>query len=335
MGDPAGIGPDLTIAAWLGRDVHQLPVFFALGAASVYRNRAEALGLEAEVGEISTPEDASKVFATALPVLSPSSQAYLEVTAGEPNPLAAPHILQSIEDAVALCLAGRAAGVVTNPIAKHLLMREGFAHAGHTEFLAELAARFGHPACVPVMLMSSDRLKAVPITVHIPLSDVPATVTARRIQTVADITNRDFSKYFGISKPRIAVCGLNPHAGEEGLLGREEIEIIAPALAELKAQGLAVSGPHPADTLFHDEARAAYDVVLAMYHDQALIPFKTLSFHDGVNVTLGLPFIRTSPDHGTAFSLAGTGRANPTSLMEAIKLAARMNRNKTANIHAS
>lgn len=326
MGDPAGIGPDLTIAAWLNRASQRLPPFFVAGPASIYRSRAASLGLaEVPVAEISSPEEARAIFSSALPCLFDERSSF-DAKPGVPDPILAPSIIQSIEQAVTFALSGRVAAMVTNPIAKHLLMKGGFSHPGHTEFLAELAERGGHPDCIPIMLMASEGLMAVPVTVHIPLKDVPIHLTAARLKKTAEITSRDFSRYFGVPKPRIAVCGLNPHAGEEGALGREEIEIIAPAIAELKSQGLAVSGPHSADTLFHEEARKTYDVALAMYHDQALIPFKTLSFYDGVNVTLGLPFIRTSPDHGTAYNLAGTGRANPASLIAAIKLAERMHR---------
>ena len=269
------------------------------------------------------PAEALAVFARALPVL-PLEQPTGSVIAGTPSAAHATAIVASIETTVALTLAGVASAVVTAPIAKHVLLEQGFAHAGHTEFLAELAARHGFADAFPVMLMASPRLLAVPVTVHIALKDVPAALTQDRLVRTAEVTAASLARYFAISNPRLAICGLNPHAGEEGKLGREEIEIIAPAVALLRSRGMDARGPLPADTLFHAAARQSYDVVLAMYHDQALIPFKTLSFEDGVNVTLGLPFIRTSPDHGTAFALAGTGRADPTSFIEALKLARRM-----------
>ncbi len=328
MGDPAGIGPDITLLAWLRRNVDRLPAFFAAGDPVVFVDRAGLLdnGGSVFIQEIENPEQAPEVFPNALPVL-PLAKPLGPVIAGSPDSAHAGAIIESIERAVALTTAGHAAAIVTNPIAKYVLLESGFAHAGHTEFLAELALRHGSPALTPVMMMASKRLKAVPVTVHIALKDVPSAITKDRIITVASITSRALRYAFGIPEPRLAVCGLNPHAGENGALGREEIEVIAPAIEALKAQGIHATGPYSADALFHDAARENYDAVLAMYHDQALIPFKTLSFADGVNVTLGLPFIRTSPDHGTAFSLAGTGHADPASFIEALRLAARMSGN--------
>ncbi len=325
MGDPAGIGPDVTLVAWLRRKIDSVPAFFVVGDPTVFVDRAGLLdgGDSIFIEEIERPEQAPDVFPNALPLL-PLSHPIGPAIAGSPNAAHAAAIIASIEQGVAFVVAGHAAGIVTNPIAKYVLLESGFAHAGHTDFLAELAARHGSADAIPVMMMASKRLKAVPVTVHIALKDVPQAITKDRIMTVASITDRALSTYFGIAHPRLAVCGLNPHAGENGALGREEIEVIAPAIEALNAQGIHVIGPHSADTLFHDAARDHYDAVLAMYHDQALIPFKTLSFADGVNVTLGLPFIRTSPDHGTAFSLAGTGQADPTSFIEALQLAARM-----------
>jgi 4-hydroxythreonine-4-phosphate dehydrogenase len=335
VGDPAGIGPDITISAWKSRNLHGLPSFFAIAPAAVFEARAAQLGLSSRVpvAVIASPDEAESVFPHALPVLA-CGLPDVEVEPGHPNSRLAPVILKSIEEAVKLALEGSASGVVTNPIAKHVLMKQGFAHAGHTEFLGELSVRHGRSCSRPVMLMASEPLMTVPVTVHIPLKEVAPRLTSALIIETAEITIQDLSRYFGLKSPRLAVCGLNPHAGESGELGREEIDIIAPAIAELKARGRVVSGPHPADTLFHLEARQSYDAVLAMYHDQALIPFKTLAFENGVNVTLGLPFIRTSPDHGTAFSLAGTGRASPISLIEAIKLAARMDGNRQASAAA-
>jgi 4-hydroxythreonine-4-phosphate dehydrogenase len=299
--------------------------FFAIGDPAAYTARAADLGVagQCRVERIAKPAEAHGVFARALPVLA-LEQPAVPVIAGKASAAHAAAIIASIEKAVALTLAGEASAVVTAPIAKHVLLQQGFAHAGHTEFLAELALRHGFADAVPVMLMASPRLMAVPVTVHIALKDVPAALTEERLVRAAEVTSAGLARYFAIPSPRLAICGLNPHAGEEGKLGREEIEVIAPAVAQLQSRGIQASGPFPADTLFHEAARQTYDAVLAMYHDQALIPFKTLSFEDGVNVTLGLPFIRTSPDHGTAFALAGTGRADPTSFIEALKLAARM-----------
>ncbi len=325
MGDPAGIGPDITLLAWLRRQKDNVPAFFVLGDPTVFVDRAGLLdeGESVFIQEIERPEQAAELFPNALPLL-PLAHPIGPAIAGSPNTAHAAAIIASIEQGVALVAAGDAAGIVTNPIAKYVLLQSGFAHAGHTDFLAELAARHGSPDATPVMMMASQRLRAILVTVHIALKDVPRAITKDRIMTVASITDHALSRYFGIPRPKLAICGLNPHAGENGALGREEIEIIAPAIEALNARGIHATGPHSADTLFHDAARETYDAVIAMYHDQALIPFKTLSFSDGVNVTLGLPFIRTSPDHGTAFSLAGTGHADPTSFIEALRLADRM-----------
>ena len=336
MGDPAGIGPDVTILAWLRRNADRMPAFFVVGDPTVFVDRVGLIDNRDSIliQEIQSPEQAAELFPNALPVL-PLNVPLGPVIAGAPSAAHAPAIIDSIEEAVAFTVAGRASAIVTNPIAKFVLLEAGFAHAGHTEFLAELAVRHGSPAVTPVMMMASKRLKAVPVTVHIALKNVPSAITKDRIMTVASITSSALSHSFGIPQPRLAVCGVNPHAGENGALGREEIEVIAPAIEALNAQGIHATGPHSADTLFHDAAREHYDAVLAMYHDQALIPFKTLSFADGVNVTLGLPFIRTSPDHGTAFSLAGTGHADPASFIEALHLAGRMVRSAAAAPSAS
>ncbi len=326
MGDPAGIGPDIALMSWLQRDRQDIPSFFAVASPVVFAGRAAALPSSSSAFKIETiaePQDTHAVFARARPVL-PLNQSPGPVTAGKPNALHANAIIASIEQAVALTIAGSASAIVTAPIAKHVLLQQGFSHAGHTEFLAALARHRGDADAFPVMLMASKRLMAVPVTVHIALKEVPAALTQDGLVRTAEITSAGLTRYFAIARPRLAICGLNPHAGEQGELGREEIEIIEPAIALLRSRGISAFGPLPADTLFHEAARKDYDAVLAMYHDQALIPFKTLSFEDGVNVTLGLPFIRTSPDHGTAFALAGTGLANPTSFIAALRLARRM-----------
>jgi 4-hydroxythreonine-4-phosphate dehydrogenase len=321
MGDPAGIGPDITVMSWLRRDAEALPVFAFLGDAALLAARARQLGVDAPIAVIASLAEAAAAFPTALPVLPcPLAE---PVAAGRPSQSAAPAITGAIERAVALCLAGEAAAVVTNPIAKHVLAKAGFPHPGHTEFLGALAHASGLPA-TPVMMLCGAGLRVVPVTIHIPLARVPAALTTSLIIATARVTAVGLRRYFGIAAPRLAFTGLNPHAGEDGMLGDEDRQIIAPALAALAAEGYQVSGPHPADTLFHERARQAYDVALAMYHDQALIPLKTLAFDEGVNVTLGLPFIRTSPDHGTAFDIAGGGKARPDSLIAALKLAADM-----------
>jgi 4-hydroxythreonine-4-phosphate dehydrogenase len=322
MGDPAGIAPDITLAAWhalRGSD----EVFALVGDADVLRQRAERLGSPTPITVISELIEATSVFGNALPVLSIPCPAV--VVAGKPDPRNAAVIIASIERAVAAVKEGAARAMVTNPIAKSVLMAEGFPHPGHTEFLGALAeTHFGMRNVRPVMLLASEMLKVVPLTVHIPLVEVPKAVTSRSIIETARILHRSLIDDFGIHEPRIAVTGLNPHAGEDGKMGDEDARVIAIAIGALRDEGLTVTGPHPADTLFHAAARETYDAVLAMYHDQALIPIKTLAFDSGVNVTIGLPFVRTSPDHGTAFSIAGTGEARATSLIEALKLADRM-----------
>jgi 4-hydroxythreonine-4-phosphate dehydrogenase len=328
MGDPAGIGPDISLTAWQSLAGGNGPCFFVIGDQDVFRKRASLLGGGLRVITIGSTAEAANAFADGLPVL-PLDIPSRPVETGIPDPRNALSIVTSIERAVSLVFDGEAAGVVTNPIAKSVLMERGFRHAGHTEFLAELAERHGAGTHTPVMLMASPRLKVVPVTVHIPLREVAAALTRDRLIEVATIVDGSLRRDFGIANPRIAVCGLNPHAGENGVLGGEEIEVISPAIEALRGQGLIISGPHSADTLFHEAARETYDAVLAMYHDQGLIPFKTMSFEDGVNVTLGLPFVRTSPDHGTAFSLAGTGRANPASFIEALRVAANIAHNRS------
>jgi len=321
MGDPAGIGPDITLMSWLRRDAENLSPFAFLGDPALLMQRAKQLGAAVPVTTISDLREAEPVFARALPVLPcPMPE---QVLAGRPSLSAAPAVTSAIERAVAAALDGEALAVVTNPIAKHILAKAGFAHPGHTEFLGALARARGF-AATPVMMLCGAGLRVVPVTIHIPLAAVPDALTTALIVETARVTARGLQLYFGIAQPRLALTGLNPHAGEEGMLGREDQAIIVPAIAALRAEGMQVTGPHPADTLFHERARQNYDAALAMYHDQALIPIKTIAFDEGVNVTLGLPFIRTSPDHGTAFDIAGTGKARPDSLIAALRLAAAM-----------
>jgi 4-hydroxythreonine-4-phosphate dehydrogenase len=321
LGEPAGIGPDLTLALWKRRREFGLAPFYVVGDTDFLTARARLLSLDVPL-KVVTPEQASGAFAKALPVVPLD----LPVTAkpGEPDASSAPAAIGSIRRAVADVMAGRAGAVVTNPIAKNVLYRTGFVDPGHTEFLARLAEEATGNAAMPVMMLWSPALAVVPVTIHIPLKDVVAQLTSDLIVKTGRIVAHDLATWFEIDKPRLAVAGLNPHAGEDGTLGTEDETIVAPAVARLRAEGIDATGPLPADTMFHDEARARYDVALCMYHDQALIPIKTLDFHGGVNVTLGLPFLRTSPDHGTAFDIAGTGRANPSSLAAALKLAARL-----------
>ncbi|MGJ5116849.1 4-hydroxythreonine-4-phosphate dehydrogenase PdxA [Bradyrhizobium oligotrophicum] len=320
LGEPAGIGPDITLQAWLRRTELGLPAFYVRGDPAFLAQRAKLLDLPVTVDEV-RPEQAAQVFATALPVVSTGHA----VTAlpGRPDTTSAAAAIGSIREAVADVRAGRASAVVTNPIAKAVLYRAGFSHPGHTEFLAELAADSG-AVPQPVMMLWSPMLAVVPVTIHVALRDAIEQLTSPLITSTTRIVAASLRRYFGVSRPRIAMSGLNPHAGEDGTLGTEEDTIIAPAIATLRNAGLDVQGPLPADTMFHDAARKTYDCAICMYHDQALIPIKTLAFDDGVNVTLGLPFIRTSPDHGTAFGIAGKGSANPASLIAALRLAARM-----------
>jgi 4-hydroxythreonine-4-phosphate dehydrogenase len=321
QGDPSGIGPELALRAFLARGARDLPPFFLLSDPAFMRRVAQALALEADIEE-TTPREASAVFSHALPVVSLGRK--VEGPFGRPDPRDAGATVASIEGAVDCVVRGEARALVTNPIAKSVLYAAGFSHPGHTEFLGELAHRHYGGAPRPVMMLWAEELAVVPITIHIPLAEAPRRLTRALIVETSEIVARDLASRFAIPRPRLAVAGLNPHAGENGALGREEIETIAPAVAELRAKGIDATGPHPADTMFHAKARARYDVALCPTHDQALIPIKTLAFDRGVNVTLGLPFVRTSPDHGTAFDIAGKGVADPTSLIEAIKLAGRM-----------
>ncbi|WOH84921.1 4-hydroxythreonine-4-phosphate dehydrogenase PdxA [Bradyrhizobium sp. BEA-2-5] len=319
-GEPAGIGPDITLAAWLRRRELDLPPFYLLGDRASLGERAKALGLAVELAEVSA-EEASATFERALPVVATGKAA--TARPGQPDGTSADAALASIRQAVADVAAGKASAVVTNPIAKSVLYRAGFRHPGHTEFLAELAAENGRVP-QPVMMLWSPALAVVPVTIHVSVREALAQLSADLIVSTARIVVADMKARFGLAAPRFAIAGLNPHAGEDGTLGMEDVEIVAPAVEILRRDGIAVRGPLPADTMFHEAARRTYDCAVCMYHDQALIPIKTVAFDDAVNVTLGLPFIRTSPDHGTAFDIAGTAKANPASLIAALRLAARM-----------
>jgi len=321
LGEPAGIGPDLTIQLWRQRVHLRLPAFYLIADPEFIRQRARLLGIDINLSVV-TPRQATETFARALPIVP------LEISTtaapGAPDATSAPAAIGSIRRAVGDVLAGRAAAIVTNPVAKNVLYRSGFAEPGHTEFLAKLVEKSTGKSAQAVMMLWSPELAVVPVTIHLPFKDVVMQLTSDLISETGRIVARDLSARFGISRPRIAVAGLNPHAGEEGALGEEDRAIVAPAVKQLQAEGLNAIGPLPADTLFHERARANYDVALCMYHDQALIPIKTLAFDHAVNVTLGLPFVRTSPDHGTAFDIAGTGTADPSSLVAALTLAARL-----------
>ncbi|MBB4441231.1 MULTISPECIES: 4-hydroxythreonine-4-phosphate dehydrogenase PdxA [Rhizobium] len=324
QGDPAGIGPDITLMAWLRRRELGLPPFFLIGDPDVLALRARQLNVAVSVRETDKASEAAGIFADALPVMT--IPAGIEVVAGEPHAATAKGTIASIEKAVSLVFSGEALAVVTNPIAKAVLYEAGFRFPGHTEFLADLAARATGRPVTPVMMLSGPKLRAIPVTIHIPVRDVPQALTGELITETCRIAHEDLKQRFGIEAPRLAVAGLNPHAGEGGAIGTEDEDVIRPAIERLRDEGIDAIGPLPADTMFHDEARARYDVAICMYHDQALIPAKALGFDDSVNVTLGLPFVRTSPDHGTAFGIAGKGLAREHSLVAALKLAAQLGR---------
>lgn len=320
MGEPAGIGPDIILMSYARRAELGLPPFAVFGHGEFLARRAARLGLEILVTE-TTPEEAEGVFGSALPVVPIEG----EVTdrPGEIDPAAAPVVIEAIAAAVAATRAGQCRAVVTAPIHKAALYAAGFTHPGHTEFLAALCAANG-VAPLPVMMLAHEDLRTVPLTIHVPISAVPGLISGGLILETLRVMARDLRDRFGIAAPRIAVAGLNPHAGEDGSIGREDMDIIAPAIATARAEGIDAVGPLPGDTLFYPPHWRAYDAVLAMYHDQALIPIKTVAFDAGVNVTLGLPIVRTSPDHGTAFGIAGTGKASIRSFVAAVEMAHRM-----------
>ena len=317
-GEPAGIAPEITAMAWLALRDTPHAAFFLIGDADYFTERATASGLTVALTKITRPDEAERLFGTSIPVLHRPLPIHPE--AGMISSKTAGNVVAAIDEAVALAISGNVSALVTNPIQKEALYATGFRHQGHTDYLAWLAGREG----LEVMMLVAADLRVVPITVHIPLKDVASSITEELIITQASVVAQDLKKYFGLTSPRLAFTGLNPHAGENGAMGHEEQAIIIPALERLRRNGLTVSGPLPADTAFHPQARANYDAILCMYHDQALIPIKTLDFHGGVNVTLGLPFVRTSPDHGTALTIAGKGTANPASLIAALKLAGEM-----------
>ena len=315
MGDPAGIGGEIALKAWLSQKSQP---FFIIDDAVRLKQLSEKLGLGVPVAEIRTAAETVKAFTTALPVLNLALAT--NAIPGQPDAENGKSIIASITTAVDMVRSGEASAVVTNPIHKKTLYDAGFEFPGHTEFLAQLA-KIDTP---PVMMLASPELRVVPVTVHVSIADALSNLNENDIVTMATITAQALEKDFAIRGPRLAVCGLNPHAGEEGAMGQEETTIIAPAIDTLKNRGIDASGPWPPDTLFHDAARKTYDAAICMYHDQALIPIKTLDFDGAVNVTLGLPFVRTSPDHGTAFNIAGTGKASERSLLAALDMAAEM-----------
>lgn len=321
QGDPAGIGPDIALAAWAKRAELDVPPFLFIGDPEVLTSRANILGMPVSVVTCAA-EEAFSAFSSALPVLA--VPVGFDVQAGQPHVGAAHSTVKAIEIAVSLTMEKKTAAVVTNPIAKSVLYEAGFGFPGHTEFLADLALKHTGQAARPVMMIAGPKLRVVPVTIHIPLKDVASALTQDLIIDTCRIVANDLKSKFGMDTPRLAVAGLNPHAGEDGAIGLEDRDIIHPATMLLRKDGIDAFGPLPADTMFHDAARKRYDVAICMYHDQGLIPAKALGFDDSVNVTLGLPFIRTSPDHGTAFGIAGQGIANPSSLIAALTMAAQI-----------
>jgi 4-hydroxythreonine-4-phosphate dehydrogenase len=316
MGEPAGIGGDITLSAW-SRRAEGVPPFLMIDDPARLGILASRLNLDVPVVEITSPHEAAACFPDALPVLPQSLATGVEP--GRPDPANVTAVTGAIRRAVALALAGEVAALVTNPIHKQVMHQGGFAFPGHTEFLASL---LGADAPREVMMLACPGLRVVPVTIHVSLAEAVAGLRTDDIVEIGMVTARALVRDFGINHPRLAVAALNPHAGEGGDMGREDMEIVAPAVERLRLAGIDAFGPLPADTLFHARARQTYDAALCMYHDQALIPLKTIDFDRGVNITLGLPFVRTSPDHGTAFDLAGTGRASPDSLMAALRTAA-------------
>lgn len=312
LGDPAGIGPEVAAKAWVARHSHQLPCFFAIGDP-----RSIEAVWRGPISCITDPSHAADVFADALPIIQVEDAGV--IAPGEPNLEGARCSLDSLEMAVGLTRSGTADGLVTGPVSKAQLQAIGFTHPGQTEFVAE---RCGMAKDNIVMLLAGPTLRVVPITTHVPLADVADLLSIELIVAKARATAKGLERNFGIQKPVLAFAGFNPHAGERGMLGREEIDLVEPAIAQLREEGIDCVGPFAADAMFHKRARERYDVAMCLYHDQALVPLKTLHFDDGVNTTLGLPIVRTSPDHGTAFDIAGKGLAEPGAMIAAIRMAA-------------
>jgi 4-hydroxythreonine-4-phosphate dehydrogenase len=327
MGEPAGIGTEVLLKAYdamRSRDLDRAPPFFLIDDPVRLERLLRAARAEFGVVTISEPAQAEDAFLKGLPVLAGEGidgDALAHVTPGQPSTATASSVTASIREAVRFCAEGSAGGVVTLPIQKSVLQDAGFGHPGHTEYLGALTEGLPLPKGFPrgpVMMLAAGNFRTVPVTVHTPLAEVPAAMAADRIVATALVVITALQRDFGLQRPRLAVAGLNPHAGEDGHLGREEIEIIGPAIEALRQQGAEIIGPLPADTMFHAEARSQYDAAIAMYHDQALVPIKTVAFHEAVNVTVGLPIIRTSPDHGTGLGIAGRNIARPDSTLAAI-----------------
>jgi 4-hydroxythreonine-4-phosphate dehydrogenase len=324
MGDPAGIGPEILAKAWTRRREERLTPFFAVGDA-----RAVAKVWDGPIAHIDSPSGAAAAFDEALPVLTVEDAG--EITPGRPDLEGARCALHSLELATGLTREGAAGALVTGPVSKAQLYQLGFTHPGQTEFVAE---RVGVAASATVMMLAGPTLRVVPVTTHVSLAQVPGLLSQPLLLAKARVTARALVRDFGIAAPRLAFAGLNPHAGEQGAIGREEIDIIIPAIETLRAEGIDVAGPLAADTMFHGRARTLYDAAICCYHDQALVPLKTLHFDEGVNITLGLPIVRTSPDHGTAFGIAGQNRAEPGAMIAAIRLAAEAATRRTVSAQA-
>ena len=312
LGDPAGIGPEIVAKAWERRRSDRLSCFFAVGSAE-----ALAAVWNGPLAIVSDPEEAESAFEDALPVIRVDRGT--DVVPGQPTLEGARNAFDALELAVGLARSTAASALVTGPVSKAQLYAVGFSHPGQTEFVAE---RCGVAPDRVAMMLAGPTLRTVPVTTHVPLRDVPSLLTTELIVAKGRTTIRGLRRLFGIERPRLAVAGLNPHAGEGGALGREEIDIVEPAIERLREEDAEVSGPHAADTMFHARFRSGYDAALCLYHDQALVPLKTLHFDDGVNMTLGLPIVRTSPDHGTAFAIAGQDRAEPGAMIAALAMAA-------------
>lgn len=323
MGDPAGCGPQITIKAWKAASASGGKAFCVIGDPRLYQS-------DIPVYSITEIDEAEGVFATALPVLPLEMEDFDLIQPGQPSSAGASATIDAIQRATALCLTGEAAGMVTNPISKAVLYKAGFSHPGHTEFIAELCSAHSSHSIRPVMMLVGGGLRVSLATIHVPLLEVAQHLTPSSLTQIAKITDTALRRDFGIKAPRIAFTGLNPHAGENGTIGTEEIDLINPIAAHLRAEGVDVSDARSADTVFHEALSGNYDAVIAMTHDQGLIPVKTLDMWGGVNTTLGLPIIRTSPDHGTAYDAARAGTARPDSLIAAIDLAHKMISNRDA-----
>jgi 4-hydroxythreonine-4-phosphate dehydrogenase len=320
LGDPCGIGPEIVAAAWAAVRHDPDLTFCVIGDAGILEAQ------DVPVAAVGHPSEAASVFANALPVIDQSLST--RPVAGQPDSVHAPRIIGWIKASVDFCLAGATRGLVTAPIAKSVLYASGFDFPGHTEYLAELCRHGDAPAPMPVMMLAARDLRVVLATIHTPLAEVAARLSGEDVGRLTRITHAALIRDFGIDAPRLVMAGLNPHAGEDGTIGREEIDMLAPLVVSLRAEGIDIRGPYPADTLFHDEARAGYDAAVCMYHDQGLIPLKTLDFWGGVNITLGLPIVRTSPDHGTGFGIAGKGIARADSFINALRMADTISRNR-------